>query len=327
MVHITTLFSNVMKIQAYFPGQRYYIFQQGTDREELVFGDARTQSHNNTFTALEAHDRFATAAQIRGIYEKHPEWQTPSRLLVRSYDHINTKSITGDMTVTPALDVAGCFERGAQEAAFTLVQSGWWDADAAGLDFTALHNQGVSLRCPFSLPDTVDMQDPAAIEAVMLDDATITLEDALRQQAAKEARAQSAYRDGDEDTVAAVPVLPTFTSRLEYLGKTIRKTTALRILTTSLPGRSSSDRLRRVQTMEKATTRGVVGRSYRSRAVIICRDAVATLVRCQGHIALAVIEARTLKVKHYMLANVVKDVNIYFVDLESVLHGIAAFSG
>eukprot|EP00899_Mesostigma_viride_P019293 jgi/Mesvir1/27365/Mv07175-RA.1 len=128
------------------------------------------------------------------------------------------------------------------------------------------------------LPDTVDMQNPAAIEAVMLDDATITLEDALRQQAAKEARAQSAYRDGDEDTVAAVPVLPTFTSRLEYLGKTIRKTTALRILTTSLPGRSSSDRLRRVQTMEKATTRGVVGRSYRSRAVIICRDAVATLV-------------------------------------------------
>eukprot|EP00899_Mesostigma_viride_P025644 jgi/Mesvir1/6264/Mv01608-RA.1 len=55
------------------------------------------------------------------------------------------------------------------------------------------------------LPDTVDMQNPAAIEAVMLDDATITLEDALRQQAAKEARAQSAYRDGDEDTVAAVP--------------------------------------------------------------------------------------------------------------------------
>eukprot|EP00899_Mesostigma_viride_P000865 jgi/Mesvir1/1077/Mv17592-RA.1 len=333
MVHITTLFSNVMKIQAYFPGQRYYIFQQGTDREELVFGDARTQSHNNTFTVLEAHDRFATAAQIRGIYEKHPEWQTPSRLLVRSYDHINTKSITGDMTVTPALDVAGCFERGAQEAALTLAQSGWWDADAADLDFTTLYNQGVSLRCPFrageivgvtarvgdeveeaeevgaaeatldsadlassSLPNTVDMQDPAAVEAVMLDDATITLEDALRQQAAKEARAQSAYRDGDEDTVAAVPVLPTFTSRLEYLGKTIRKTTALRILTTSLPGRSSSDRLRRVQTMEKATTHGVVGRSYRSRAVIICRDAVATLVRCQGHIALAVIEARTLQV-------------------------------
>eukprot|EP00899_Mesostigma_viride_P029393 jgi/Mesvir1/9639/Mv12135-RA.1 len=245
MVHITTLFSNVMKIQAYFPGQRYYIFQQGTDREELVFGDARTQSHNNTFTVLEAHDRFATAAQIRGIYEKHPEWQTPSRLLVRSYDHINTKSITGDMTVTPALDVAGCFERGAQEAALTLAQSGWWDADAADLDFTFLYNQGVSLRCPFRAGEIVgvtarvgdeveearrksgQLRQPliqrilhrAACQTLWTCKTQLQLRQScwtMRQSrwrtrfgskaAAKEARAQSAYRDGDEDTVAAVPV-------------------------------------------------------------------------------------------------------------------------
>lgn len=47
---------SLVKIQLYYPGVPYYMFQQGTDSLEQLFSAVRTETHATNFNASELND-------------------------------------------------------------------------------------------------------------------------------------------------------------------------------------------------------------------------------------------------------------------------------
>ena len=85
------------------PSQPFYLIHVGSDRLEMCFCNARTQTHHRNFDALELSYKLATASIIGSIYLRNPELDPGSRRLNLTnkpgVDHVNPKSWIGDVIV------------------------------------------------------------------------------------------------------------------------------------------------------------------------------------------------------------------------------------
>jgi hypothetical protein len=101
------------------PSQPFYLFQVGSDRLEMCFCNARTQTHHRNFDILELSYKLATASIISSIYIRHPELDPGSRRLnltnAIGVDHVNPKSWKGDVIVDN-ISLQVCWEKGRNEA-------------------------------------------------------------------------------------------------------------------------------------------------------------------------------------------------------------------
>lgn len=101
------------------PSKPFYIIQVGSDRLEMCFCNARTQTHHRNFDILELSYKLATASIISSIYIRHPELDSGSRRLnltnTIGVDHVNPKSWIGDVIVDN-VSLQVCWEKGRNEA-------------------------------------------------------------------------------------------------------------------------------------------------------------------------------------------------------------------
>lgn len=107
------------------PSQPFYIIQVGSDRLEMCFCNARTQTHHRNFDALELSYKLATASIISSIYLRNPELDSGSRRLnltnAIGVDHVNPKSWISDVIVDN-VSLQVCWEKG-RDAAQTFLSS------------------------------------------------------------------------------------------------------------------------------------------------------------------------------------------------------------
>ena len=107
------------------PHADFYIIHCGTDRLEMDFCLARTQSHHRNFNILDLAGKLATSSLIDCIYARNPDLDAGSRRLKVSgavgIDHLNPKSWIGDVNVDK-VSLQLCWEAGRKQAT-TLISS------------------------------------------------------------------------------------------------------------------------------------------------------------------------------------------------------------
>ena len=100
----------------------YFLYQDSDDREEGMFGSARTLSHGTNFDLLQFEERASHLMSLEEIYARNPQMRKGSRRLGGVlFDHINPKSILDSprttrlcYSLTSACPHAGFAARGAQ---------------------------------------------------------------------------------------------------------------------------------------------------------------------------------------------------------------------
>ncbi|KAF9779440.1 hypothetical protein BJ322DRAFT_1113248 [Thelephora terrestris] len=101
------------------PQADFYIIHCGTDRLEMDFCLARTQTHHRNFDILDLTGKLATSSLIDAIYARNPELDAGSRRLNISHsvgiDHVNPKSWIGDVGVDK-VSLQLCWEEGRKQA-------------------------------------------------------------------------------------------------------------------------------------------------------------------------------------------------------------------
>ncbi|KAJ6613650.1 hypothetical protein B0H10DRAFT_2270890, partial [Mycena sp. CBHHK59/15] len=98
---------------------RFYVSQVGDDRLELSFSESRCQTHSRNHDSLELADKLSVTADIREIYNEHPEWDRGHRRLKyrdgEGVDHVNPASIKGCVLVEN-VDLEACWLAGRKAA-------------------------------------------------------------------------------------------------------------------------------------------------------------------------------------------------------------------
>ena len=107
------------------PQANFYLIHCGTDRLEMAFCLARTQSHHRNFDIQDLASKLATSSLIDSIFARNPELDAGSRRLKVSgavgVDHLNPKSWIGDVNVN-GVSLQWCWEEGRKQA-FSLISS------------------------------------------------------------------------------------------------------------------------------------------------------------------------------------------------------------
>lgn len=128
----------VAKQKSLDPKANYYVFQDGSDRLEIDFCLARTQSHHRNFDILDLAGKLAMSSLIDCIYARNPTLDAGSRRLKVSgasgIDHLNPKSWIGDVNVDK-VSLQLCWEAGREQAVALL--SSIYPGDPA-VDFSTI---------------------------------------------------------------------------------------------------------------------------------------------------------------------------------------------
>ncbi|KAJ7724821.1 hypothetical protein DFH07DRAFT_758857 [Mycena maculata] len=248
----------------------FYVSQSGDDRLELSFSESRCQTHSRNHDSLELADKLSVTADIREIYNEHPEWDRGHRRLKyrkgEGVDHVNPASIKGCVLVENT-DLDACWVEGKKRAKVSLVAGGFPDVDftalfaQSNLDMLRPHGDGShpavakdtdrSIIDPVEVPETLSETAPNPGETpVVLTGVPITphvldgpvaieLEDLL----------QEPEEELDEPRG--------HTDWLQFQGKSVHKASAIRIMfqfqwqgglaVQINSGKKSNDRLVRVQ--------------------------------------------------------------------------------
>ena len=117
---VKDIFFCVAKQQVLDPMADFHIILCGTDRLEVDFCLARTQTHHRNFDILDLANKLATSSLIDSVLLRNPELDAGSRRLktsgVLGADHVNPKSWTGDVSVG-RISLQVCWEEGRTQAA------------------------------------------------------------------------------------------------------------------------------------------------------------------------------------------------------------------
>jgi len=116
---VKDIFFCVAKQQILDPTADFYIILCGTDRLEVGFCLARTQTHHRNFDMLDLANKLATSSLIDSVYLRNPQLDAGSRRLKTSgaigVDHVNPKSWKGDVSVG-RVSLQVCWEEGRKQA-------------------------------------------------------------------------------------------------------------------------------------------------------------------------------------------------------------------
>jgi len=117
---VKDIFFCVAKQQVLDPMADFHIILCGTDRLEMDFCLARTQTHHRNFDILDLTNKLATSSLIDSVLLRNPGLDAGSRRLktsgVLGTDHVNPKSWTGDVSVG-RVSLQVCWEEGRTQAA------------------------------------------------------------------------------------------------------------------------------------------------------------------------------------------------------------------
>jgi hypothetical protein len=119
---IKNAFFTVARQQALDATQPVFLFQNGDDREESLFGKARMDGgHHSSMNMAELGDRLGHAIDIDNVLSRHPDWYSGHRRLKMTrgehVDHLNPASCTNtQILLASSVNLKNSWDIGALEA-------------------------------------------------------------------------------------------------------------------------------------------------------------------------------------------------------------------
>ncbi|KAL1727252.1 hypothetical protein EV714DRAFT_217661 [Schizophyllum commune] len=118
---VKAIFTNILTLQEIDSDIEYFIIQDGTDREENLFSNVRTQDHSRNFDTLQLSHKLSISAAITAIFIRNPDLDRghPRRNLSGAFgvDKVNPASWDpcADLRVG-SVDVRKAWEEGEHQA-------------------------------------------------------------------------------------------------------------------------------------------------------------------------------------------------------------------
>ena len=219
--------------------------QIGSDREENLFSDVRTITHDRSVDMSSLGERLSAAMQVREAFAALPHADRGSRRLGnQTDDRVNPKSTTGCRDVK-RVDLRACYDGAAADAVAVLKSHGAYDtvtlADfrGDGAQFNLLKPHGVHVGVSLGTEELADDRDP--------ENGTTAGEGAASDGAA--AKGGSSLLEGvlhlthKGDLASVDDVKNTVTID----GREVNKAAAAKIIFGRAGGNKSNDRLKRVR--------------------------------------------------------------------------------
>ncbi|KAL1726283.1 hypothetical protein EV714DRAFT_276749 [Schizophyllum commune] len=117
---------DVARLQVIDRAIRYYIILNGTDRLEVLFSNVRTQDHSRNFDCLQLAQKLSIAAEIGAVLARNPDLDPGHKRLdvddVEGVDHVNPRSVRGDVTVG-SVELHAEWEAGRRDANALLIET------------------------------------------------------------------------------------------------------------------------------------------------------------------------------------------------------------
>lgn len=322
MSMIKNVYFCVAKTQQDDPNGKFYIILLGTDGLEKVFGRVRTMIGNDHHAdQLQLTNRIDGAVQCVKILELHPEWGGQSRRITvksleeqgnnisKKLDHLNPRSWTGDVYVKNII-LRSCWQEGRRLAEVALRE--------ASID-SPFHmmetGDGFDILCPFGggrlvlingaiVPgeeeETEEEQDKISPAVGPSGSAsTDTDEAAMAPDLDDLAGYEDALHDESTDGTTAANKFDPWITVGGSSGKPQHKSTILRFCSNPLTVAISEDRLKRVCGFSKYNEPAQsvnFDSNHDVDSMFAVEDPAVTLVRCNGHIFLAVVRLLDLRV-------------------------------
>ncbi|KAG6834823.1 hypothetical protein H0H93_007136, partial [Arthromyces matolae] len=303
MIMIKNAIFCIAKAKVDDPDGSFWLMLLGTDRLETLFGILRTMVGSDAnLDILQLVQRITGTTEVANILAKYPQWDRgPRRLhlpaltrdakqLPDATDHIKPSSWRGDVSVK-SVSLLTSWRRGRRiienmSPAFASILAEVDDC------------RGADILCPFGvLLFDVPLDDDDL-------DETLEIEDDLTDKSPDLAipndrvEVEDAITEEGTDTPSALGQKP-FDLSIEVDGKRISKARALSLRSKYHKKPSSTDRLKRVQEMERYTQSPLaathIGSEFGGNLVI--HDPVVTLATCEGKLWLCVAEVNGLKFK------------------------------
>lgn len=299
MIMIKNVFFCAAKAKVDNPKGSFWIILLGTDRLEELFGNLRTMIGNDAnLDLLQVSWRLSGTAEVANILSKFPHWdRPPCRLqlpalafdgtpLPTSTDHLKPRFWKGDQKLKPVtLQMSWAIGRRVIEAdiagSSTEFQKLEQLADAnPHKNFTILAPNGKLLVDPQSdVPPATDEEecdmpedeDEPARDELADDntDARMEIEDALGKEV-------------EEDGDSAITAVPAFDRTITIRGAPVLKSRALATYSKHQTFPTLTDRLKRVQHLERYTTRTTASTHLEDpdspSASCVVHDPIATIV-------------------------------------------------
>ncbi len=305
------------------PDGKFYIVILGTDRLEELFGILRTMIGNDSnLDIYQLASRLTGTTQVSNILAKYPHWdRAPRRLklpaITRSsqvlsdhVDHIKPASWKGDVYVKN-VTILTAWRRGRrmveQECDFAIPVLNDLEKKESH------HILAPRGKLLFNLTaeeagddDSLDIDEigrtqlpPTTSISEELNYNRVEIEDAFTEQDIHDP--SSHVPDVPAQTTSSAPPSK-FDRYIIYEGKRVLKSRALSLYSKrrGKAGPSSTDRLKRVQEVERYSGRTSSSNLNDTPGVdqplLLIQDPVATVVRCQGHLFLCIGEVNGIKI-------------------------------
>jgi hypothetical protein len=294
---IKAIFWNVAKTKLLDPNGKFYILQCGTDRQEGDFGIIRLLESNHNCDLLGLQQRASQTAGIAHVFSEHPSWDRGHRRLSlegkEGVDHTNPKSWKGNVHVqSVSLFTAWVAGRRATQDLFSGLNVDIDDFSSLPDDVDLLRPFGdyVGLREDSVCDNTTEDSDPSLPQLPR--DAMLELEDLLPEP-------NEVGEVADLDVTRQKPE-----HWLDFGGKMVHKSSAVRFLLYNAEGRKSYNRDERAAGVKNIRTysREPVGPSLADNESLIgdfflIRQLVATFIRVEKTVALAIVQVTGIQNK------------------------------
>ncbi|KAH6885601.1 hypothetical protein BKA70DRAFT_1377423 [Coprinopsis sp. MPI-PUGE-AT-0042] len=307
MIMIKNVYFCIAKAKVDTPKGEFFIILLGTDRLEIQFGVLRTIIGTDAnLDMLQLGERFGSVIEATDILAERPEWdKAPRRLQLspielpsssteskkrpkaKSSDHLSPKHWVGDVHIE-TVSLSSCWRAGRLIAEAILTQDLATDLRAAE------ENPNVTILAPHgTLILNTDIQD--------IDDTLDDLE--TRPAAASDEAAAALHVDVenelDDQLAEADNTSRPFERMITVNGKVISKSRALSMYTRYRKKVSSTDRLKRVQDVERYQVKleqASIGNSSNGDAsLLVIHDPIATLAYCEDKLWLCFGEVKSIK--------------------------------
>lgn len=297
----------------------FWLILLGTDRLETSFGLLRTMvGTDSNVDCLQLSSRLSGVALAANILAEHPEWGGVSRRLKLpsmdtgdgnvspKLDHITPNSWKGNVCVEAVVPHT-CWQLGRQMAIRSL---GSYPTERilGELESTA----GIDMLCPFGellvkAPSPEILENPTLADPEEFDFIGVTTENnpSSSDESQLDIEDEAHAFDNTSHAVLHDPVIPCPSPPyIEYGGMKLHKARILRNSTLYTTSVDSTDRLARVSGRSRyAVSPGDGSRlhpdliqdgSLLGGAYILPNDPAATLVRCEHHTFLAIVQVNSL---------------------------------
>ena len=304
----------VAKAKINTPNGKFWIILLGTDRLESTFGLVRSMVGNDSnVDALQISTRLSHAVECLNIFEKHPEWDRGARRLklpaiedangdiLAKVDHINPSSWKGDVSLSHVSLVTSW------NAGRNLVEAEYLELGIAH-QLDELEKKGYDMTFPFGQQD-ISEDDEENDEPESQEVNEDHHDDAVLEPNFGESNGPLLDLEDQVAIESNINGKGSYDPFIEVSGKKVSKPRALRELFKAFFSNhsGSKNQLERVAGLTRFTiaspstvdSASVNLDSQLSQGPILSvGDPVATLLRCEGNIFLAIVQVTDICIDH-----------------------------